>query len=25
MNAIENNCDRILIKDANKAWKVKTV
>jgi ATP phosphoribosyltransferase regulatory subunit len=25
MNAIQNNCDRILIQDANKAWKVKTV
>ena len=25
MNAAENNCDRILIQDASKAWKVKTV
>ncbi len=25
MNAIQNNCDRILIKDGNKVWKVKTV
>ena len=25
MNAIQNNCDRILIQDASKAWKVKTV
>jgi len=25
MNAAENNCDRILIQDAPKAWKVKTV
>jgi ATP phosphoribosyltransferase regulatory subunit len=25
MKAVENNCDRILIQDASKAWKVKTV
>jgi len=25
MNAIQNNCDRILIQDAAKAWKVKAV
>jgi ATP phosphoribosyltransferase regulatory subunit len=25
MNAKQNNCDRILMQDANKAWKVKTV
>jgi len=25
MNAIQNNCDRILTQDASKAWKVKTV
>ncbi len=25
MNAIQNNCDRILIQDAKKAWKVKAV
>ncbi|WP_190247525.1 ATP phosphoribosyltransferase regulatory subunit [Candidatus Methylopumilus universalis] len=25
MNAKQNNCDRILMHDANKAWKVKTV
>ena len=25
MNAVENNCDRILIQDASQAWKVKTV
>ena len=25
MNAIQNNCDRILIQDAGKAWKVKVV
>jgi len=25
MNAKQNNCDRILMQNANKAWKVKTV
>jgi len=25
MNAIQNNCDRILMQDAAKAWKVKAV
>jgi len=25
MNAIQNNCDRILMQDASKAWKVKAV